>query len=122
MGKQSALGITLNTDKGKWSTKPDVSLVDNTKSYIIIIVVHTAENIEMVYKSKIQNYIHLVNILYETEVLNGTDKPQNCQKVLCSKDQGHVLKFLNLEESVPQNISSAACLKFAKLSENTCLQ
>jgi hypothetical protein len=50
-------GLTMNTDKENRSTKPDISLVDNTKSYIIIIVVHTAENIEMAYQNKIQNYI-----------------------------------------------------------------
>jgi hypothetical protein len=74
-GHKVHLGLTQNTDKEKRSTKPDVSLVDNTKSYINIIVVHTAENFEMAYQNKIQNYIQLINILYERGVLHGTDKP-----------------------------------------------
>jgi hypothetical protein len=73
----------------------------------------------MEYQNKIQNYIYLINILYETEVLHGTNKPR---ELLCSKDHGQVLKFLNLKESVSHNISNDVGLKFAKLSENPCLQ
>jgi hypothetical protein len=65
----------MNTDKEKRSTKHDVSLVDNTKSYTIITVVHKAENIEMLTQTKIQDYLYLINILYETEVLHTTDIP-----------------------------------------------
>ena len=114
--------LTLNIDKEKGSTKPDVSLVDNTKSYITIIVDHTAENTEMAYQNKIQNYTHLLNILFETEVLQETDKPTELSESVVFQGPWTIFKISELEESVSHNISSVACLKFVKLSENPCLQ